>query len=216
MSEALIESRQFIGWWRNAVSDAITSSAYTGKRAIHSSDFSAFTKRSHCPSLLQFSGPKLIPTIIHLHFGDCLSGTLFSLRWSAMEVSPLSWPTAVRGDSSFSKDPHSKCIKCLGFSHGTWRGLWDLQMQNLREFLSHNPPLLALGLWEWIFHLSPSRPRGFRGLSVRSRLHLGFGCWARGDGEWADRPRLFSPSLSGACSREFNRWGRLLPPLGFT
>ncbi len=114
MSEALIESRQFIGWWRNAVSDAITSSAYTGKRAIHSSDFSAFTKRSHCPSLLQFSGPKLIPTIIHLHFGDCLSGTLFSLRWSAMEYRRWLPPCArfiVR------KDPHSKCIKCLGFSH---------------------------------------------------------------------------------------------------
>ncbi len=39
-SEALIESCQFIGWWRDAVSDAITSSAYTDKRAIHS-DFSA-------------------------------------------------------------------------------------------------------------------------------------------------------------------------------
>ncbi len=41
MSEALIESRQFIGWWRDAVSDAITLSAYTGERAIHSSDLSA-------------------------------------------------------------------------------------------------------------------------------------------------------------------------------
>ncbi len=39
------------------VSDAITSSAHTGERAIHSSDFIAFTKRSHYPSLLQFSGP---------------------------------------------------------------------------------------------------------------------------------------------------------------
>ncbi len=52
-----IESRQFIGWWCDAVSDAITSSAHTGERAIHSSDFSAFTKRSHHPSLLRFSGP---------------------------------------------------------------------------------------------------------------------------------------------------------------
>ncbi len=32
---------QFIGWWSDAVSDAITSSAYTGERTIHSSDFSA-------------------------------------------------------------------------------------------------------------------------------------------------------------------------------
>ncbi len=36
-----IESRQFIGWWRDAVSDAMTSSGHTGERAIHSSDFSA-------------------------------------------------------------------------------------------------------------------------------------------------------------------------------
>ncbi len=41
MSEAPIESPQFIGWWRDAIPDAITSSAYTGERAIHSSDFSA-------------------------------------------------------------------------------------------------------------------------------------------------------------------------------
>ncbi len=41
MSEALIESRQFIGWWRDAAPDALTSSAYTGECAIYSSDFSA-------------------------------------------------------------------------------------------------------------------------------------------------------------------------------
>ncbi len=38
-----IESRQFIGWWRDAISDAMTSSGHTGERAIHSSDFSAVT-----------------------------------------------------------------------------------------------------------------------------------------------------------------------------
>ncbi len=41
MSEALIESRQFIGWWRDAAPDALMSSAYTGECAIYSSDFSA-------------------------------------------------------------------------------------------------------------------------------------------------------------------------------
>ncbi len=41
LSEALIESHQFIGWWRNAAPDALTSSAYTGERAIYSSDLSA-------------------------------------------------------------------------------------------------------------------------------------------------------------------------------
>ncbi len=53
-SETHIESRQYIGWWRDAISDAMTSSGHTGERAIHSSNFSAFTKRSHCPSLLRF------------------------------------------------------------------------------------------------------------------------------------------------------------------
>ncbi len=114
MSEAPIESRQFIGWWRDAISDALTSSAYTGERAIHSSDFSVFTKRSHCPSLLRFSGPNLLSAIIHLHFSDCLSGTLFSSRWSAMEYRRCQPPCAC---FIAREDPHSKCIKCLGFSH---------------------------------------------------------------------------------------------------
>ncbi len=58
MSEALIESLQFIGWWRDTAPDALTSSAYTGEHAIYSSDFSAFTKRSYCPSVLRFFWPK--------------------------------------------------------------------------------------------------------------------------------------------------------------
>ncbi len=65
-----IESRQFIGWWRDAISDAMTSSAHTGERAIHSSDFSAFTKRSHYPSLLRFSGPTYL-----LRSSICTSAT---------------------------------------------------------------------------------------------------------------------------------------------
>ncbi len=58
-------------------------------------------------------------------------------------------------------------------------------MQDLRGFPSHNPPLSAWGLWEGIFHFSPSRPRHLRGLSWGH--DLGFGCRAWGDGEWADR-----------------------------
>ncbi len=88
MSEALIELRQFIGWWRDAAPDAHTSSVYNGERAIYSSDFSAFTKRPYCPSVLRFSGPK-IPYFRHrlsiCTSATAYSGTLFSLRWSAME-----------------------------------------------------------------------------------------------------------------------------------
>ncbi len=68
----------------------MTSSGHTGERAIHSSDFSAFTKRSHCPSLLRFL------TQLPLRLSICTSA---NRRFIARE------------------DPHSKCIKCLGFSH---------------------------------------------------------------------------------------------------
>ncbi len=87
------------------------SSGHTGERAIHSSDFSAFTKRLHCPSLLRFLTQ---PAIIHLHFGDCFSGTLFSSRWSAIEFRRC-MPPCTRFIAR--EDPHSKCILCLGFSH---------------------------------------------------------------------------------------------------
>ncbi len=37
------------------------------------------------PFVVAISDPTYLFAIIHLHFGDCLSGTLFSSRWSAME-----------------------------------------------------------------------------------------------------------------------------------
>ncbi len=61
-------------------------------------------------------------------------------------------------------------------------------MQILRKSPSQNPPLSAWGAWKGVIRISPSCPRGLSW--VRD---LGFGCWARGYGEWADRPRLFSP-----------------------
>ncbi len=70
-------------------------------------------------------------------------------------------------------------------------GLWDLNVI-LWESPSHNPPLSAWGVWKGVIHfLSPSRSGGLRGFAwIRD---LGFGCLARGDGEWADRPRLSLP-----------------------
>ncbi len=92
----------------------MTSSGHTGERAIHSSDFSAFTKRSHCPSLLRF-----LTQLLPLRLSICTSatasgGTLFSSRWSAMEFRRCQPPCA---RFITREDPHSKCIKCLGFSH---------------------------------------------------------------------------------------------------
>ncbi len=66
------------------------------------------------PFVVAISDPTYLSAIIHLHFGDCLSGTLFSSRWSAMEFRGCQPPCA---RFIAREDPHSKCIKCLGFSH---------------------------------------------------------------------------------------------------
>ncbi len=66
------------------------------------------------PFVVAIFWPNLLSVIIHLHFGDCLSGTLFSSRWSAMEYRHCQPPCA---RFIAREDPHSKCFKCLGFSH---------------------------------------------------------------------------------------------------
>ncbi len=66
------------------------------------------------PFVVAISDPTYLFAIIHLHFGDCLSGTLFSSRWSAMKFRRCQPPCA---RFIAREDPHSKCIKCLGFSH---------------------------------------------------------------------------------------------------
>ncbi len=66
------------------------------------------------PFVVAISDPTTTLAIIHLHFGDCLSGNLFSSRWSAMEFRRCQPPCA---RFIAREDPHSKCIKCLGFSH---------------------------------------------------------------------------------------------------
>ncbi len=66
------------------------------------------------PFVVAISDPITTLAIIHLHFGDCLSGTLFSSRWSAMEFRRC-MPPCTRFIAR--EDPHSKCILCLGFSH---------------------------------------------------------------------------------------------------
>ncbi len=66
------------------------------------------------PFVVAISDPITTLAIIHLHFGDCPSGTLFSSRWSAMEFRRCK-PPCTRFIAR--EDPHSKCILCLGFSH---------------------------------------------------------------------------------------------------
>ncbi len=66
------------------------------------------------PFVVAISYPSNNIAIIHLHFGDCLCGTLFSSRWSAMEFRRC-MPPCTRFIAR--EDPHSKCILYLGFSH---------------------------------------------------------------------------------------------------
>ncbi len=115
-----IESRQFIGWWRDAISDAMTSSAHTGEHAIHSSDFSAFTKRSHYPSLLRF--------LTQLTFLRSPSALRRLPQWNFVllavkchGISPLS--TAVRTIHRSLWPAQISKIICFGFTHAVY-GIW--------------------------------------------------------------------------------------------
>ncbi len=67
--------------------------------------------------LLRFFWPKY--NLLGHGFSICTSataysGTLFSSRWSAMEYRRCQPPCA---RFIASDDPHSKCVKCSGFSH---------------------------------------------------------------------------------------------------
>ncbi len=81
----------------------MTSSGHTGERAIHSSDFSAFTKRLHRPSLLRF--------LTQLLTCDYPFALRRLLQWNFVLLAVKCHRFIAR------EDPHSKCILCLGFSH---------------------------------------------------------------------------------------------------
>ncbi len=66
------------------------------------------------PFVVAISDPTYLFAIIHLHFGDCLSGTSFSSRWSAMEYRRCQPPCA-RFHRSLWPAQISKII-CFGFT----------------------------------------------------------------------------------------------------
>ncbi len=150
----------------------MTSSGHTGERAIHSSDFSAFTKRSHCPSLLRF-----LTQLLPLRLSICTSATASVELCSPRGEVPWSFAAVNRRARSFiaREDPHSKCIKCLGFSHareevyGTSKCKIcdDFRLITLRSRLED---------CEWESSIFPRR-------ASSTSADLGFGCRARGDGE---------------------------------
>ncbi len=97
-------------WFTLLINDAMTSSAHTGERAIHSSNFSAFITLRCCDFLAQ---------LIFLRSSICTSATASVELCSPRGEVPWSFAAVNRHCARFiaREDPHSKCIKCLGFSH---------------------------------------------------------------------------------------------------
>ncbi len=87
---------------------------YTGELTICSTDFSAFTKWPYQPFCCGFSGPifrQFFADLLHLHFGDCDSGTMFSSWWSAWIFDTASCqPPCFILRFIASNDPHSKRV----------------------------------------------------------------------------------------------------------
>ncbi len=156
----------------------MTSSAHTGECAIHSSDFSAFTKRSHYPSLLRFSGPTYL-----LRSSICTSATASVELCSPSGEVPWSFAAVNRRArvSSLANDPHSKCIKCLGFSHArdTVYGTSKCKICDDFRLITLRSRLEDCERESSIF------PRRASSTSAAPReiRDLGFGYRARGDGE---------------------------------
>ncbi len=106
----------------------MTSSGHTGERAIHSSDFSAFTKRSHYPSLLRF-----LTQLTFLRSSICTSATASVALCSPRGEVP--WNIAVVNrrarDSSLAMTRTDKYNYMFRVDAC---GLWDLNVicENLR------------------------------------------------------------------------------------
>ncbi len=138
----------------------------------------------------------------HLHFGDCLSGTLFSSRWSAMEYRRCQ--TAVPRVSSLAKTLTVSALSAWVFRMHVTRFTGPSKCKICEGFPSHNPPLSACEKESSIF---PRRAPGTSAASRRSRPLVKPTTWGSDVeleemGEWADRPRLFSPEQR---AREFSQ-----------
>ncbi len=166
LSEACIESRQFIGWWRgchprrSCIVSLYWRTHHLLLRFLRLHEAPILTLLLH-PDFESFS-----LDFLRLHFGDGSSWNLFSSRGSAMEYRRCQPPC-----SRFiaSDDPHSKCVKCMGFLHAreavcgiskckfsgwirAWifiSGTWPLQ-------LSSGSPILQLVRQAWPSTLWPS------------------------------------------------------------
>ncbi len=110
---------------------------------------------------------------LHLHFDDCSSGTLFSSRWSAMEYHRCQPPCAC---FIASDDPHSKWVKCMGFSHAheaVYRMSKCTFCENLRLKTLHSR-LEVFERESSVFpRHAPEASSAFRDLGLGCRAHAG-------------------------------------------
>ncbi len=150
LSEALIESRQFIRWlhrWRPYIASLYWRTPHLLLRFI------CLHEGAILPLLLRFFWPDFVRFLLgflRLHFCDCSSGTLFSSWWSAIEYRrcQLPCPLYITSDG-----PHSNCVKCMGFSH-TPEVVYGISKCKLFENFISKPS--ALG-WQFL-RGSPERP----------------------------------------------------------
>ncbi len=117
LSEAPLESCLFIGWLCGCHPQCSYIFSLNWRMCHLLLRFLCLHEAAILALLLRFSGPISITFerfFFVFHFGDCSSGTLFSLRWSAMEYRCYQPPC-----SRFiaSDDTQSKCVKCMGFLH---------------------------------------------------------------------------------------------------
>ncbi len=154
LSEALIESRQFIRWlhrWRPYIASLYWRTPHLLLRFI------CLHEGAILPLLLRFFWPDFVRFLLgflRLHFCDCSSGTLFSSWWSAMEYRrcQLPCPLYITSDG-----PHSNCVKCMGFSH-TPEVVYGISKCKLFENFISKPS--ALG-WQFL-RGSPEAVEAFR------------------------------------------------------
>ncbi len=117
LSEALIKSHQFIGLWHGCHSRRSHVVSLYWQMHHLLLRFFCLHEAAILALLLRFFWPhfdRFLRIFLRLLFGNCSSGTPFSLWWSAMEYCRCQPPC-----SCFiaSDDPHSKCVQFMGFSH---------------------------------------------------------------------------------------------------
>ncbi len=117
------------------------------------------------PFCCDFSGPNITyrTRILCLHFGDCIQQELCSpLGEVSMEYRCCQPPCA---RFIASDDPHSKCVKCLGFSHAR-EAVYGISKCTFCENLRLRTLRSRLEVFEKESSIFPqSRPGGLRGLS---------------------------------------------------